>query len=83
MATKKPKTFCDRVRSIKNKTLLNLGFIFINTSGKNYVMKFDGEQLKSNKKKVGNYSMDDANWKIYGHRFITKDYNRLFFKREY
>lgn len=71
MAKKKHITLCDRMRTLRNKILLNLGFIFYNTTGKNWVVKRDGKQLKSNPFKKGNYSMDDYDWMVIGHKYFN------------
>jgi len=49
-----------------NKTLLWLGFTMYNKSGNVFVKMRYGKQIKSNKRRVKDYSMDDDGWKVLG-----------------
>lgn len=48
---------------MKNKMLLSLGFVLVNKHGFTVYLK-DGKQIKSNKRRINDYSLDDKSWRV-------------------
>ena len=54
---------CRKLRAIKNRMLLRLGVTMVNAHGYT-VHLYKGRQVKSNPRRIKDYSMDDEGWRI-------------------
>lgn len=52
-----------KLRKMKNKMLLSLGFVLVNKHGFTVYLK-DGKQIKSNRRRKLDYSLDDKSWRV-------------------
>ena len=68
----KKRSVSETLTMLKNQMLVRLGFILTNKYG-NLVMRYNGEQLRSNPKRKRLYSLDDSSWSIHSHSWFMSD----------
>jgi hypothetical protein len=61
--SKNKKKIEQTFNKLRNNLLLKLGFTLRNYHG-HTVRLVDGEQIKSNRKRFKDYSMDDKSWRV-------------------